>query len=1329
MDKYQLKLYTKAVESRRICHIQRDFEKKFNRKLDISVEYCYHLICYEPELIEGNWVKMSTLLSHSPFESILSIKSKFHLKPGKVIEIGPRTSVKTAACTNILSVFSSAGIEKVERVERGIRYLVPNDVDETDFFEIAGDKMTEVIYPSNVKFDDESNSIEKVFLIDVLASKQNLIDANHQLGLALDQSDLDFYYDFFVNKVKKNPTDVELFDLAQSDSEHSRHWFFRGDIWIDDSKRKESLMTTIRDTLNHSNDNSLIAFCDNSSSIRGFERVWRLRPSDPSTVSSMTTISRPYHLIYSAETHNFPTAVCPFQGATTGTGGRIRDIHATGRGAYEIAGTVGYSFGNLNIPGLLLPWEDQSFEYPTSISEPAKIAIEASNGASDYGNKFGEPVICGFARSFGQRLENGERCEYLKPIMFSGGIGAIDEDEVRKEPCAPHQKVVKIGGPVYRIGVGGGAASSVSVQGNRENQLDFAAVQRGDAEMGGKLHRVVRACAERSEGNPLMAIHDQGAGGNGNVIKELVEGCGVTVNSDTFQFGDESISLRELWTAEYQENDAALVDPSLLEVLQTIARREKCHVSVVGDVEAEQRVKLIGKSGEVAVDLDTRQLGEREKKSFKLKRVSRVLSKLKLPDGLTVRQALGRVLKLPTVASKRYLTCKVDRSVTGLVAQQQCVGPLHTPLADVAVVGLSHFDTVGGAVSLGEQPIKMLIDAEKGARMCISETIMNLIWAPITDLKDVKMSGNWMWAAKCDGEGARLVDAVGSLCDGLRQIGCAIDGGKDSLSMAVTAHGEVVKSPGTLVLSAYAPCTNITKVVNPALTASPGSKIFWIKCGGDKKKMRLGGSALAQVYSQIGDDCPDIEDFSEISKVFSIIRTLLLENNLVGTVRKPKILAGHDISDGGLVTAILEMAFAGNVSIDINIKQKNFNPIDLLFAEECGIVLEVSDSDDFIRRFENENIECHLIGFASSVYGPDAHVTIKVDDIIEVDEKLVDLREEWEFIGDKLGEFQTNAESLREAKEARANCRMINYKCDFDWFYDTSFIYHEQYFSIAPRVAIIREEGSNGDREMASAFTLAGFQTFDVTMTDILSGHTLDGYRGVAFVGGFSYADVLGSAKGWAAGVLFNEKVSKQFEKFRSRSDTFSYGVCNGCQLMAQLGWIGDEDDDENSNRPTVFLDENDCGRFESSFGPVKIENSKSIMLSGMENSILGLWSSHGEGRFTYRSSKNLPNLRKNGQICVRFCDDQGKIGTDYESEKLPYPWNPNGSVDDVAAICSRDGRHLAMMPHADRSFLTWQWAESGNVTWNTRFDQQTVALSPWIRMFRNAFNWSISQF
>ncbi|CAI2347574.1 unnamed protein product [Caenorhabditis sp. 36 PRJEB53466] len=610
----------------------------------------------------------------------------------------------------------------------------------------------------------------------------------------------------------------------------------------------------------------------------------------------------------------------------------------------------------------------------------------------------------------------------------------------------------------------------------------------------------------------------------------------------------------------------------------------------------------------------------------------------------------------------------------------------------------------------------MLVDPEKGARMCVAETITNLVWAPITDLRDVKMSGNWMWAAKCDGEGARLVAAVGALCGALREIGCAIDGGKDSLSMAVTARGELVKSPGTLVLSAYAPCTNVTKVVNPALTAKNGSKIVWIKCGGAGGAMRLGGSALAQVYKQIGDECPDIENWAELSRTFEIVQDLLEAG---GTV-----LAGHDISDGGLLVTVLEMAFSGNCSIDIDIPNRRKTALlNLLFAEECGIVLEVLDPETVLQKFGVNNIECHVIGEAMPTFGSEAKIRISVDAVPVVDsESLVELREEWEAVGDRLGHFQTELQCLDEAKKVRKTCQKIAYKCDFDWFYDTGFIYHQEYFKTAPRVAIIREEGSNGDREMASAFTLAGFQTYDVTMTDILAGHSLEAYRGVAFVGGFSYADVLGSAKGWAAGVLFNERVAREFENFRSRPNTFSYGVCNGCQLMAQLGWIGDEQE----SGPTVYLDENECGRFESSFGPVKIEKSASIMLAGMENAVLGLWSSHGEGRFTYRNrSETVRRLTAHAQIAIRFCDDRGKTSDDYDSPKLPYPWNPNGSAGDVAAVCSRDGRHLAMMPHADRAFVTWQWAVGDEeVAWKTRFGPHEVALAPWIRMFRNAFDW-----
>ncbi|KAK6744267.1 hypothetical protein RB195_011147 [Necator americanus] len=681
----------------KVSSIRRTLRERIGFDVEVVAEYCFHVILKDgvdsEEFQHLELEKLQWLLAPSPFDGRLLRSSQLS---GTIKEIGPRLTFKTAYCTNALSALLAAGIHQVSRLERTVRYQFSGPLpDDETLLEIAGDRMTECIYMENINFTTVKER-ENFFQVDVLGDPANLDKANKELGLAFDEHDLVYYKDLFLNKLKRNPTDVELFDLAQSDSEHSRHWFFRGKLVVDEKERKESLMDSIKGTQQHSNSNNTIAFSDNSSAIRGFKDVSLLLPSDPTSSSALEIRCQNRHITYSAETHNFPTAVCPFQGATTGTGGRIRDTHATGRGSHEIAGIAGYSFGNLHLPNYRMPWEHEEDKYPYSFSHPSTIAIEASNGASDYGNKFGEPVICGFARSFGQRLANGERCEYVKPIMFSGGIGAIDDGQTSKEHCREGMYLAKIGGPVYRVGVGGGAASSQSVQGSRESTLDFCAVQRGDAEMGQKLHRVVRACAELGASNPILAIHDQGAGGNGNVLKELVEGGGAVINASSFELGDDTISARELWTAEYQENDACLIESSGLARMMQISRREKCTVSVVGTVTDEKRVVLTNFVDDVndkmPVDFDTKILGEREKKVFHLTSVPTQLRKLELPARLTVREALEMVLRLPSVASKRYLTCKVDRSVTGLIAQQQCVGPLHTPLADVAVVALSYFD-------------------------------------------------------------------------------------------------------------------------------------------------------------------------------------------------------------------------------------------------------------------------------------------------------------------------------------------------------------------------------------------------------------------------------------------------------------------------------------------------------------------------------------------------------------------------------------------------------------------------------------------------------------
>uniref|UniRef100_A0A914YYR7 phosphoribosylformylglycinamidine synthase n=1 Tax=Panagrolaimus superbus TaxID=310955 RepID=A0A914YYR7_9BILA len=1164
--------------------------------------------------------------------------------------------------------------------------------------------MVECLYINPPCFSQTTKK-EETFEIDILGveGRKNLQKANDILGLALDEADFEYYYEFFLNKIQKNPTDVELFDLAQSNSEHSRHWFFRGELYVNDEKRPESLFKSIQDTQKYSNKNNVIAFCDNSSAITGFESEY-LVSTDPTKTAALSKKCLKRHIIYTAETHNFPTGVCPFPGAATGTGGRIRDVHATGRGAHEIAGIAGYSIGNLNLNNYPQSYEPK-WDYPNNFATPAKILIEASNGASDYGNKFGEPVIAGFTRSFGMQLPNSKRYEYVKPIMFSAGIGSIDSNLTKKAEAKKGQLVAKVGGPVYRIGIGGGAASSVQVQGDQKNELDFGAVQRGDPEMEQKLHRVIRGCIELGDKNPILSIHDQGAGGNGNVLKEIVEGKsgGAIIKADSFDLGDPTISIRELWGAEYQESDAILVDPLLVDELKAISSREKCKVNIVGEVTGDNKVIVKNYTNELPehpVDLDLTKLSERESKVFNLRSdVINALS-LELPSKLSVKEALNQVLRLPTVGSKRYLTNKVDRSVTGLIAQQQSVGPLHTPISDVAVVALSYFDTVGAAMAIGEQPIKGLIYPEIGARMSVGEALTNLIFAPITDLSDVKCSGNWMWAAKVDGEGGKLVQACDAMCAVMKKLGIAVDGGKDSLSMAARCkNNEIVCSPGTLVISTYAPCTDIQKVITPdfKIPDEAPTVIVYISMANPRQKYRLGGSALAQCYSQMGNEFPDMDSPEYFKKAFNVVQKLIQEELL---------FSGHDVSDGGLITALLEMAFAGNCEIHASITSQT-GTLETLFAEELGIILEVSHKNlgHLLAICDENDIIVQKIGEVVQIYGKDASIIINVNGSCVIDCSLNELRNIWEETSDRLELLQTSENCVKSQIEWRSKVNVTNYVANFNYNIDSN-----NFLTKSPKIAILREEGSNGDREMAAAFIFVGFEAFDITMTDLSNGANLDQFRGIAFVGGFSFADVLGSAKGWAATISFNEKICEMFQTFKNRKDTFSLGICNGCQLMALINWIGNS----NVSKGKVFLDDNDCGRFHSGFCSVKIQKSPAIMLKDMEESILGVWTSHGEGKFTYNSAETEQFLEKQNLRCIRYCDNNGHLTN-------LYPANPNGSSSAVAGICSADGRHLAMMPHPDRSFLTWQWP---NYPKNLKLHHSNF--TPWIKMFKNAYDWCV---
>uniref|UniRef100_A0A182QAE8 Phosphoribosylformylglycinamidine synthase n=1 Tax=Anopheles farauti TaxID=69004 RepID=A0A182QAE8_9DIPT len=1299
--------------------------------------------------------KLHWILKESDAADQLSAKSGLVVGSSQVlIEIGPRFNFSTASSTNSVGICHNLGLDFIERIEVSIRYLVelsaPVGKREQDIVSVLlpslHDPMTQCQYterniPVNDFYETVSRSKEDWYFVPLLEQgRRALEEINAKNGLAFDEWDLEYYTNLFVKVLKRNPTNVELFDCAQCNSEHSRHWFFKGKITVDGKAKQQSLIEMICDTQRHTNPNNTVKFSDNSSAIKGYQHT-ALRAScfdGPGKFVQRTVQS---DLIFTAETHNMPTAVSPFSGATTGTGGRLRDVQSIGRGGLPIAGTAGYCVGMLNIPGHKLPYESEQ-DYPGSFARPLRVLIEASDGASDYGNKFGEPVICGFAISYGTVQEDGRRKEYVKPIMFSGGVGTMDSDLVDKQDPKKGMLLAKIGGPVYRIGVGGGAASSVEVQGDSTNtELDFNAVQRGDAEMENKLNRVVRACIEMGDRNPILAIHDQGAGGNCNVLKELVEpGCaGAVIFSKAFQLGDPTISTLELWGAEYQENNAVLLDDRDRELLQRICDRERCPVSFVGQVtgtgyvtllEGEfdgtadkfaDRSKCSRELSHVPFDMHLDHvLGKMPQKEFNLQHVNERVDEFTLTPDVKLAEALGLVLSAATVGSKRYLTNKVDRSVTGLIAQQQCVGPLHTPLADFGLVAVSHFAREGIATSIGAQPIKGLVDPAKAARMTVAEALSNLVFVRISELADVKCSGNWMWAAKVTGEGAKLVDACEAMCELMGQLQIAIDGGKDSLSMAARVNGETVVSPGTLVVSTYAPCPDVTVKVTPDLKAAElGADTSLLYVAIEGQRFRLGGSVLAQCYGKLGGECPDVSNAQCLKDAFNVTQDLL---------QKGLLLSGHDCSDGGLITTVLEMAFAGLTAVELNLEQLlptganvEQTALKVLFAEECGWVLEVKQQHtaDVLAAFRKVSVPCYPIGRGVAMV--DLHsrrsVTVRADaKTVLLEDSLFNLFNRWEstsFAIEKLQKAKASAIEEYTGIERRTG---PHYTVGFN----PDTVYGDLKLGAAgPKVALIREEGTNGDREMAAALFSAGFEVHDVVMNDLLQGRTtLDRYRGIVFPGGFSYADTLGSAKGWAACIQYNGTIAPQFENFRQRADTFSLGVCNGCQLMGLIGWVetglAAKSSSTTTTVPEIVLVGNRSEKFESRWVTVRVPESRSIMLRRLAGSVLGCWVAHAEGQFAFRSEATRDQLLVSQCITMQYVDDASNVTE-------TYPMNPNGSQLGIAGVCSPDGRHLAIMPHPERCVQMWQWPY-------VTLDFPLRNASPWMSMFHEAYRWCNGQ-
>ncbi len=1268
----------------------------------IDTEYCFNIDAVG-ELSDAEFQTLAWLLSET-FEPERFGRASFLDSDGLVLEVGPRMNFSTAWSTNAVSICHACGLTKIRRIERSRRFLLRSRKalsgdQQAAFLALVHDRMTECPYPEPLASFETGVEPEATVEIPLLKNGRAALErVNQGMGLAFDDWDLDYYTDLFVNKVGRNPTNVECFDVAQSNSEHSRHWFFKGRLIIDGREIPNHLIALIKEPLQANPNNSVIAFKDNSSAIRGY-RIRTIVPSHPGESSPFVPADFDYHIIFTAETHNFPSGVAPFPGAETGTGGRIRDVHATGRGSLVVAGTAAYCVGNLRIPGYELPWEDPEFAYPTNLASPLEIEIEASDGASDYGNKFGEPVIGGYTRSFGMRLPNGERREWLKPIMFSGGIGQIDARHTEKERPSKKMLVVKIGGPAYRIGMGGGAASSM-VQGANIEELDFNAVQRGDAEMEQKVNRVIRACVELGDRNPIVSIHDQGAGGNCNVLKEIVEPAGACIEIREIPLGDETLSVLEIWGAEYQENDALLLRPEHAELFLALCEREKVPVAFVGRVTGDGRVIVHDERDDTTpVDLELAHvLGDMPQKTFEFQRVPPQLRPLRLPDGLGVRDALDRVLRLLSVGSKRFLTTKVDRSVTGLVARQQCVGPLQLTAADVAVIAQSHFGTTGAATAIGEQPIIGLVSTAAMGRMSVGEALTNLVWARVSALEDVRCSGNWMWAAKLPGEGAALYDAAVAMRDLMVELGIAVDGGKDSVSMAAIAPGpdgapETVKAPGELAISAYVTCPDITQTVTPDLKRPGDGRLLYVDLGGGKH--RLGGSALAQVYGQIGDESPDVEDAGLLKRAFNAVQEL---------IARGKVSAGHDRSDGGLITTLLEMAFAGNRGIAVDFDGEDADRIALLFSEELGLVLEVraDDEAEVLEAFRRAEVPCRTLGRTRD----DSAVRFRFGGEVVLSADVGELRDIWEATSFQLDRLQANPEHVDQERAGLRERTGPRFVVKFEP-QPTSPAIMESKNKIA--VAILREEGSNGDREMTSAFFAAGFEPWDVVMSDLLSGRVdLRRFRGLVAVGGFSYADVMDAAKGWAGVIRLNDGLRGQFEEFYARPETFSLGVCNGCQLMALIGWVpwpGIPDE-----RQPRFI-QNGSGRFESRFVAVQIQKSPAIMLRGMEGSTLGIWVAHGEGRAFFPDGAILERVLEEGLAPIRFVDDENRVSE-------AYPFNPNSSPHGIAGLCTPNGRHLVLMPHPERAFLKWQWG------WMPEELKRSLAVSPWLRLFQNAREW-----
>ena len=1165
--------------------------------------------------------------------------------------VGPRAAMVTPWSTNAVEITQNMAISGIIRIEE-FHYAT---ADAEDFDPMLSQKYSELN--------------QAIFTIDIapeaILDIDDIAAYNKKEGLSLSSEEVEYLNDLAI-KLGRKLTDSEIFGFSQANSEHCRHKIFNGKFVIDGVEKESSLFKMIKKTSLENPNDIVSAYKDNVAFVKG-PRVEQFAPKSADKPDFYQVTEFDSVISLKAETHNFPTTVEPFNGAATGSGGEIRDRLAGGQGSLPMAGTAVYmtSYSRLEENR---PWENGMTERKWLYQTPMDILIKASNGASDFGNKFGQPLITGSILTF-EHEEDARKLGFDKVIMQAGGIGYGKLDQAIKKTPQTGDKIVILGGENYRIGMGGAAVSSADT-GAFSSGIELNAIQRSNPEMQKRVANAIRGLVESNE-NPIVSIHDHGAGGHLNCLSELVEDTGGLIDLDKLPVGDPTLSAKEIIGNESQERMGLVIGQKDIDTLQKIADRERAPMYQVGDVTGDHRFTFESKTtGAKPMDFALEDFfGSSPKVVMTDKTIEYNYAGLEYTTK-NIATYLEQVLQLEAVACKDWLTNKVDRCVGGKVAKQQCAGPLQLPLNNCGVMALDYLGKEGIATSIGHAPISALIDPVAGSRNAIAESLSNIVWAPIKDgLKGISLSANWMWACKNEGEDARLYAAVEGCSDFAIELGINIPTGKDSLSMKQKYPNDEVIAPGTVIISAGGNCTDIRKVVEPVLQRDGGS-IYYINLSQDDYK--LGGSSFAQVLNKIGTETPTIKDAAFFKKAFNTIQELILENN---------ILAGHDIGSGGLITTLLEMCFA-DVNLGAKIDFSVFEEKDIikyLFSENIGIVFQAKNDATLESKLNQNGVSFYKLGTATSEatldFGP-----CKLD--------IAKYRDIW---------FKTSfLLDQKQSKNGTAQARFDNYKNQaLQYTFPTHFTGKKPVIDASqprPKAAIIREKGSNSEREMANAMYLAGFDVKDVHMTDLISGReTLEDIQFIGAVGGFSNSDVLGSAKGWAGAFLYNEKAKTALDNFFKREDTLSVGICNGCQLFMELEVINPEHEVHGK------MLHNESQKHESIFTSVTVQENNSVMLSSLAGSTLGVWVSHGEGKF------NLPMGEENYNIVSKYA---------YEG----YPANPNGSHFDVAMLCDKTGRHLVMMPHIERSTFQWNWAHYPK----DRDDE----VSPWHEAFVNARKW-----